>query len=252
MNNSYVIKKEQCPSCKKLGKDTSHDNLAIYSDGHKWCYSCRYTEFPSQIQYFKNKNEPEEIDINLPYLPADSDVNYPQRALDWVYQYELTKEDLYKHNVLWSESRQRLIFPIFGDEGLIAYQGRSFFLDEESQKKYPKWYGKGNLKDTFNIFGAGNKLVLTEDIISAIKVSKCGVMAMPLYGCQIGRERFKRLYNLINTDDEVLIWLDPDKRKEATKEAQLGRLCGINTRVIFSDKDPKEHSYEEISQILSN
>jgi hypothetical protein len=244
---SYVIKKEQCPMCKKLGKDNSKDNLAVYSDGRKWCFSCQYYEFPNKITSFKNKiAEDDEIDYQLPYLPVDCDILYPHKAIEWIEQYQLTREDLYKHNVLWSETMQRLIFPVFGDGHLIAWQGR-YFGDLPDK---PKWYGKGNLKDTYNILNQTNRIVLTEDIISAIKVSKCGVGAMPLYGSFVGRERFKRLYNLINKDDEVLVWLDPDKRKEGTKEAELGRLYGINCRTILSSYDPKEHSYEEIKRIL--
>lgn len=251
MNNSYVIKKEQCPECAKLGKDNSSDNLAVYSDGHKFCFSCKYGEYPDKIQGFKNKLEYGAIDLSLPYLPIDCDILYPKRALDWIEQYELTKEDLYKYNVLWSESLQRLIFPVFSDGHLLAWQGRSFYLDEESQKKYPKWYGRGNLKDTFNIINQCNRIVLCEDVVSAIKLSKCGVGAMPLYGCVVGRERFKRLHTLINEDDEVMVWLDPDKKKEAYAEAKLGRLCGIDCVTIFSDKDPKEHDYESIKKILN-
>ena len=35
-----LVRKEQCPDCKKLGKDTSEDNLAVYSDGQTHCYGC--------------------------------------------------------------------------------------------------------------------------------------------------------------------------------------------------------------------
>ncbi len=38
--NNKVIRKEQCPSCAKLGKDSSKDNLAVYSDGQTHCFSC--------------------------------------------------------------------------------------------------------------------------------------------------------------------------------------------------------------------
>ena len=253
MINSYVVKKEQCPSCAKQGKDSHKDNLAVYSDGRRFCFSCRYIDFPSKIILFRDKmQEDDNIDYKLPYLPIDCDTIYPERALEWVEQYELTREDLYRHNALWSETMQRLIFPMFADGQLLAWQGRSFFLDEESQKKYPKWFGKGNLKDTFNIINQNNRLVLTEDIISAIKVSKCGVGAMPLFGCQIGRERFKRLYSLIDRGSDVLIWLDPDKRKEALLEERMGLLSGLATRVIFSSKDPKEHSFGEIEEKLKN
>lgn len=41
---SKCISKEQCPNCAKTGGDTSGDNLAVYDDGHKWCYACNYYE----------------------------------------------------------------------------------------------------------------------------------------------------------------------------------------------------------------
>ena len=37
-----VISKERCPKCAAEGNDRSGDNLAIYSDGHGYCFSCKY------------------------------------------------------------------------------------------------------------------------------------------------------------------------------------------------------------------
>ena len=39
---SYVVSKDQCPKCAAQGNDNSGDNLAIYSDGHHYCYACKY------------------------------------------------------------------------------------------------------------------------------------------------------------------------------------------------------------------
>ena len=39
-----VIDRARCPSCAEQGADTSEDNLAIYDDGHKYCFSCGYYE----------------------------------------------------------------------------------------------------------------------------------------------------------------------------------------------------------------
>jgi len=251
---SYVIKQTQCPQCNALGKDTSHDNLALYSDNHSYCYSCGYSTFPSGNEKIKqfttNFTQPKQVlQKHAVLLPEDCTNTYPERALNWIKQYELSENTLNLHNCVWSESISRLIFPIYGkEENLLAYQARDFSLDKT--KKRPKWYGEGNLKDTFNILGQGNILVLTEDIVSAIKVSICGVMAMPLYGCVVGRERFKRLYKLYGDTVGIYIWLDPDKRTEALKEAKLGQLCGLKTHPIFSDKDPKEHSNYEIRNYL--
>ena len=41
---SNVINREQCPVCASRGQDSSRDNLAIYDDGHKYCYSCSHDE----------------------------------------------------------------------------------------------------------------------------------------------------------------------------------------------------------------
>ena len=39
---SYVVDKEQCPKCADQGRDISCDNLAVYSDGHKFCFACEH------------------------------------------------------------------------------------------------------------------------------------------------------------------------------------------------------------------
>lgn len=254
MNESYVIRKERCPECAKLGKDQSGDNLAVYSDGHTWCYSCGYSTNGGVLSRLRRRSSSSRVldkqESGL-YLPEDCDVNYPHIALDWISQYELTKHDLLNHSVLYSVSTSRLIFPVYGEMGLLAYQGRYFGPPApEGHKPYPKWFGKGNLKDTFNILGRSSPtLVLTEDIVSAIKVSKF-CMAMPLYGCVVGTIRFKRLRMLIEPSVEVKVWLDPDKRKEALQEARIGNLCGCNTTVILSERDPKEHTFMEIEKLL--
>ena len=41
---SKVINREQCPACASNGRDNSQDNLAVYDDGHKYCFSCEYRE----------------------------------------------------------------------------------------------------------------------------------------------------------------------------------------------------------------
>src|SRR6266576_1437161 len=38
--NSKAIDKERCPECAKHNRDTSHDNLIIFDDGHKHCFAC--------------------------------------------------------------------------------------------------------------------------------------------------------------------------------------------------------------------
>lgn len=241
--NSYVIKKERCPKCAAQGRDTSHDNLAIYSDGHKYCFSCGYFISNGLLRLKQGENKEEEKSIVLPY---DSEYIYPKVALTWVEQYDLTNIDLLKHRVVWSEHYQRLIFPVFDKTGLIAYQGR-YFGDSVDKRKRKKWWGTGDLKNIFHILGEGDIIICVEDIVSAVKLAKYGYKVCPLFGSHIGFHRFKRLSMLTN---EVWIWLDPDKRKESLVEALRGQQIGLTTRSIYADKDPKECSEEEINFLL--
>lgn len=237
---------EQCPECAKHGKDNAGDNLAVYSNG-KWCFSCGYMESEDGISAFKRQQLPREKEAKpLVVLPEDSSLLFAERAVSWVKQYELDETDLLKHNVVWSEYEQRLIFPVYGeDKQLIAWQGRYF-----GNLKKAKWWGVGNLKDTYNILGRDNKLILCEDVISAIKISKTS-MAMPIYGSHIGRERFLRLYKLFGYQFDIRIWLDKDKQSEAIKQAKLGQTLGLKCTTIITDLDPKELTNQQLYNILS-
>jgi twinkle protein len=44
MSQSKLLTKIQCPKCASNGGDNSEDNLAVYDDGHSYCFSCQYFE----------------------------------------------------------------------------------------------------------------------------------------------------------------------------------------------------------------
>lgn len=249
MSDSFLLSQERCPLCAKEGKDRAGNNLAVYSDGHSFCFGGHgLVVSGNRLIQFKNKDLP-EADKDDTTLPIDCDTTYPQFCLEWVGKYELDRNDLLNNNVLWSELWKRLIFPVYGDEhrGLIAWQGR-YFGDDPSKVK---WYGRGDLKNTFHILGNSNVLALVEDIVSAIKIEKAGFSAMPLFGCVVGVDRFRRLYSRLSKQDKVVVWLDENKRPEAVKEARLGRLFGLNSTCVFSRRDPKDEDYESIKDILA-
>lgn len=61
-NTSKVVRHEPCPECRKSGNDTAGDNLAVYSDGHEYCFACKY--------YKGNGNGPGSDDqFTREYLP---------------------------------------------------------------------------------------------------------------------------------------------------------------------------------------
>lgn len=239
---SHFVKTTRCPKCAEIGNDRKGDNLAIYSDGHKWCYSCGYYEGIDTIKSFLKQNKT-HLPKSRVYLPEDCDFKYPLHALAWVKQYELTEIDLKNHHVMYSESKQSLFFPVFQDGDLLLYSTRYF----GTNKKHPKTIIMGKTSNTLNIIGNGNTLVLTEDVVSAIKVSKF-TAAMPLYGCNIQKRTVAMLQHL--SYNKILLWLDPDKRAEALQQARKFKPL-LNIEVIFSDGDPKEIPLQEIKKMIN-
>lgn len=264
MYENKFIKNTACPKCREQGRDKHGDNMATYSDGSSHCWACGFFDLGnSVVNRFLDKGN---STIPDPYigvnLPEDSDTNYPQQALDWFYQYDLTKQDIFNNGILWSGKESRLLFPFWNDGALLGWQGRYFGKDATKKK----WYSRGKLETichglyngrpiSFKPGGVGHamndatRLVITEDIVSAIKVSKCGIHAMSIFGTNI-KSRWPQIRVL--DYQEVVLWLDPDMYTKMVKESRVGVLNGIKTTCVLSTKDPKEHSPEEILNYIGN
>ncbi len=240
---SHCIRHEQCPECAKLGNDRNGDNLAIYADGSEYCFSCGYYRKASGVQTFRKAAPKTDRRIQLPH---DSTPDLPTRALEYLDQYALTDHECKLNHLLWSEYWNRLIFPYFDDAlELNAWQGRSFDINSKA-----KWFSQGDLVDF--IYLRGNKqsktVVLTEDIISAIKVARINHLATsPLFGSHVSTKRLLRLNKFY---DRIYVWLDYDKMKYSLEVSKTARTLGIDCQSIITEKDPKEYNTKEIHEWL--
>jgi hypothetical protein len=93
--------------------------------------------------------------------------------------------------------------------------------------------------------GEGNALVLVEDQVSAEKVrQKTGHTAVALLGNTISAKEAHEIANW--TADVVFIWLDADMASQAyLMNAEYGPLFK-NSRVVFTEEDPKDLTAEQI------
>jgi len=236
-SESHVIRKEACPECRRIGNDRSGDNLAVYSDGHTYCYRCGHG---TGRKSFTTTAKPNPTAI---VLPADVTTELPVEARSWLGQYQLARLDLNRNHVMWSERWSRIIFPYFNEAELLAWQGR--YVGDDKTKA--KWFSQGKIHEIIHpVQVTQRKAVLVEDIVSAIKVAKIKG-AIPLFGSSISAKQILRLKTVV---DEVWYWLDPDMRAKSVKMARLSELLGLKAHVIFSDHDPKEHSHDDIENIL--
>lgn len=247
---STVERHEPCPKCRKDGHDNTGDNLARYADGGAYCFRCGYFETATGIKSTAellgggvgNKPQPRPTC----YLPADITTDLPEEARAWLAKYSLTPLDISKNMILWSEERQRIIFPYFVKGELVAWQGRDI-----NAKGAGKWHSQGDLTQLMHIFGNPYQqtVVLTEDIISTIRIGSTttSVASLPLFGSII---KTKLLLQLNERFHRVLIWLDKDKEMYSRKMSKYAREFGMDCRSIVTDLDPKEYSDSEILDII--
>jgi ribosomal protein S27AE len=241
-SNSYFVRHNPCPKCG------SRDNLAEFSDGHSYCFGCGFVFFGDDssrvYNYISSSNGGVGVSTGREIsLPDDVDSYIPAVARFWLGNYGIKETEVIHNRLLWSEKKAYLVFPYFDKYGnLVSWQGR-YFGDNPD---HPKWIGKGNLKTLYHILpprDSYDRIVVVEDIISAIKVGR-SCPCMPLFGSQIGLERLIRLSKLT---DRITLWLDYDKRSYAVSESSKSL---VDCDVIITDLDPKEYLDEQIKEIL--
>lgn len=240
MNNSHLLYKTRCPKCAENGRDRSKDNLGVYSDGHSYCFSCGYSS--GSTVHGRINSTTKQIK-QIPPFPEDISNTLGENAKRWLLRYFPTKENFPR--CFWSEQEKKLYFMLEGD----AYQYRYF----GDNKDHPKWVGYGitdNLihivNPSYNYVSLG-PIVLVEDIISGSKVGHI-TPTLTLFGSNISLKRLATLKLL--GYNEVIIWLDWDKREYAIKAAQLAQSIGLEAQVIHTKLDPKDYTFEEISELL--
>jgi DNA primase len=137
------------------------------------------------------------------------------------------------------------------DRVVIPYPEQGFWIARAYQKgRAPKYLAPTpKPRDLCVRFGAGDVLVLTEDILSAMKVSRV-TEAWALMGTRVSDYQITRI---LESSRKVLTWLDPDPPGQvgATKiRAQL-RAFGVPVRNVVSTRDPKLHSAAEIKEYVN-
>lgn len=266
-----TLRREQCPECAKRGADRRKDNLAIYPDGHKYCYSCGYhesAEVTARLLQLPVKPKTTSLDFPDDYTRA-----IPHHVLTWLSKYGILQREVLHHRIGWSDSRKLLIFPVYDEShNLLMWQGRNFGIIERpinnqdtptpaqiekgviTEAAKPKYITKGNPSDIMHIIKPDNNLsnfadhlIVTEGVLDAIKVGRV-CPSMPLWGSKMPLESIRRATRLFS---QLGIWLDSDKRVEAVKTA-LRASQYMPSYVIASRQDPKEYDESVIYEYIAS
>jgi len=240
--SAKVISQGYCQYCG------SSDAYTCYEDGGAHCFSCGHHKHGSKFGQVRDKKD--SLNTTFFVLPSDANYEYSPECLEWVQQYGLSAADLIKHRVLWSEMRQQLLF-VYKDvykQDIGCIQARNF---RPSRTKYTN---TGDVSNVLPIYyytkpSEASRIVLVEDAISAIKVSKdIWVDAMPLLGSYLPLNKIsllgKRGYS------KATVWLDHDKYKEALAIAEKLRFVGLVVDVVKTDLDPKCYTTDQIARFM--
>lgn len=160
----------------------------------------------------------------------------------WLLQY-LNNEEIDKY-FMYDLGAERHIAPVYQNNKLVYWESRS--VTGGSPKAIS--YGQKPYEILPSRNGECDVLVIVEDYVSAIKVSRF-YNTLPLFGSYLPLDKLNNLVN--NPKSEwILIWLDHDmfgtSLNMARKLANLGKSCGI----INTPKDPKSNTNEEIIQAV--
>lgn len=246
-SSSKEISKGSCPMC------TSSDAYSTYADGHRHCYSCNFHVPPTpSIDTVKASFAEGKALGSLVQLPSDFDHYIPGNFQDygsplgWLNKYGLTVTEKARHHLGYSVKRESIIFPVFGNSSadLLMYQSRYFGADT----KVPKWKTVGYKSDVIHLPDPWehDTIVLVEDLISAIKVSRV-TNSMPIFGSGVSLPLLLRISKLFR---RAKIWLDPDAKMKSLKIALELAELGMRTTNIFTEKDPKDYRTADIREAV--
>jgi hypothetical protein len=227
----------------------------VYSDGSAHCWSCGHHVHAKRRVIEERK---EHGDESKAVLPRDFTREVPAAGWKWLLQYGLPYS-YWRPFVGYSPGEERLVIT-FGTPVRFSIgrylgndpgekDGRGRWLRRPPRKWY--FYGEGH--QYVELLDAGcerrdsGPIVLVEDIVSAHKVAHAAT-ALCLFGTNVHDLAVK---TLVAAKRPVVIWLDDDQRQEIPKK--VGRLQTFlkhPVKAVFTDKDPKEYSLEEIKELL--
>ena len=239
------IKHTGCLSCG------SRDNLGVYDDGSTFCFGCHAWSKPSDadklrefaahrfVHAYEPVNSKGEVSVEL---PLDYTLDIPAGCHNWLTQY-LSASEIKDAKIGYSPNYKRIIFPVYDRAmKLLLWTGRG------GEGVTPKYLTMGLRNFALDVLSANqlsDRVVVVEDRVSALVVSRvCSSVA--LFGSQMPLEWATTLSKAFSG---LVMWLDPDKHKEALQQAvRLSPYFQRGVKVIFSKDDPKCYNPVEVSR----
>lgn len=232
----------------------SADKSAFISNGDRgvsfYCFRCGHKDFEphgerSIAEIMATRRALDEL--ATPKTPTMPDravplTDAPYEAILWVLKGGLTPEDATdKHGMRWDEKTQRVLIPVPG--GLLGRAVRG---------ERPKYRLLTNAPGAlyWASRAALSAVVVVEDILSAIAVSRAGWAAVAVLGTSLSETQAAEI--AAHPSRSVIGWFDGDKAGDQAWARLRKRMAlhPVELRRIRTDRDPKNIHRESLKQLL--
>lgn len=241
-NGSKVISRKRCPKCAANGNDTSGNNLAVYDDGHSYCYACEYYIKGTKMEQTTIEEQPQVFSTER--FRTGSVQALPHRRISE----KTTQQYGYQTGINGSEIEN--FYDASGNLQAqhIRYDGKKFaWLGNTDSLQF---YGQ-------HLFSSGGKRILiTEGAIDCLTMAqvfdnKYPVVSIP-NGVNSAVKCVKDNYDFISSFETVVICFDmDDPGQRAAREVAEILPPGKAKIMALPRKDPNEMLvHAETAQLL--
>lgn len=211
------------------------------------CFHCgaRGTWRPDirPLDSLKRLRESVKREFHFPHDCEEDISKWPGWACAWVSKYGVTKDECLANSLSYSPRYDCVVIPCCSSAGVIGYQTRN----HDRQPKYNSFRNADYLYDIRHRVHGG-PIVLVEDVLSRIKVSR-QFNAAAILSTHINDGLLAELSKF----KEFVVWLDNNNYKvleRRTKALKTLSLLG-DVRIVESMSDPKKYTDTEIREAVN-
>jgi len=220
---SKVLGREACPNCREQGRDKSGDNLIVYEDGGKHCFSCSYHE----------GNKPYGSDeIGL------SEVQYLPHAALRTRGIDAGTAEHFGVRVEYSTSTgddAKYYYPLYKNREVVGYQVRQI-----EPKKFKRL---GDTKGV-DLFGAqlykGGKMVIVcegqDDALACYQLLSAAGKKYRVVA-SLGTTHWKSNLDYLEQYDNVILMFDQDLPGKTAAEECAAALTPGKAKIASWDRE---------------
>lgn len=243
-----------CPECgieNKRNAKISHQ----YAKYTVYCFKCDFTDYEYKGQQtLQDISKLRELDERAKEfqqapirLPNDFSTDIPSIGRLWLYKAAISEATWKNYGIGYSPSMCRVILPVYNETNeLVWVQARAVLPKQEPKYCQPSRERKSIMFQARCGRTDLQYAVITEDILSAIRVGK-HVDCFSLLGTKLTTEQAV----MLSAYSTIIIWLDGDKAGRKGTKNIIKSLSLITTvKVIRTPNDPKSYTNKEIKRFL--